>query len=163
MRPGYCYGFCHQNVAIYTLYDTLHPETTSSPFSSPCSDLRQLRRAFTSSVEKLAVLWIKRKRYGSPAGSLIQASISTHAAPHGVLIDPGICALFWRWEVLSSCFGNRDQVGQHPLACLKAPCSRSNYCHRSLRIGLDVDGIEQPINPGQWIAQRKGYGLDARF
>lgn len=81
---------------------------------------------------------------------------------HSVLIDPGICALFWRWEVLSECFGNRYEVGQHPLACLEAPCSGSNHHHRSLRIGLDIDGIEQPINPGQWIAEWKSQGLDAR-
>ncbi|HWZ18019.1 MAG TPA: hypothetical protein VNW73_04420 [Ktedonobacteraceae bacterium] len=61
--------------------------------------------------------------------------------------------MIWRWH----------QVGQHPLACLKASRSWSNHRHLLRRIGLDDDGIEQPINPSQWIVERKSYGLNTPF
>ena len=56
-------------------------------------------------------------------------------------------------------FANRDQVGQHPLTCLKAPCSRSNHHHQGLGISLDSNGIEQPFDTSQWIPEE---GLEAR-
>ncbi len=65
--------------------------------------------------------------------------------------------------MLSKFFSYRDEVGQHPLACLEAPCSWPNHRHLGRRIGLNVDGIEQPINAGQWIAEWKGDGLDPCF
>jgi hypothetical protein len=59
-------------------------------------------------------------------------------------------------EVLSESSGNREEVGQHPLAGLEAPGSGPDHRHLLLRrIGVDVDGIEQPINAGQRIAQWK--------
>src|SRR6266487_5943355 len=56
-------------------------------------------------------------------------------------------------RAFSWCFGNGNQVGQHPLACLKASRSWSNHRHLGRGIGLDDDGIEQSINPRQWIRE----------